>query len=185
MQSNIFTQITNIVTLLLVAMFFSCESNIKDVSKIYLSEFIPISEAENIHLKHTDSGRVKAVLISSKMLDYSNARFPYTEFPQGVHIITYDDKKNKTNIFAEYGISYSKTKTIELKNRVKIITYDNKTLETDLLYYNTELQWFFTDEKCKFSNIEGDYSYFKGFDCSKDFKKINAHALTGETTISE
>lgn len=168
-----------------IACSFSCEGNFKDVSKIYRREFVPVSEAETINLKYTDSGTVKIILKSAKMLDYSNVRFPYTEFPEGLHLIAYDEKGNISNIYANYGISYPKTDIIDLRNKVKIVTHDNKILETEQLYYNRKDEWFFTDEKCKFSNQNGDFSYFQGFDCSKDFKIINAHALMGQANIND
>lgn len=172
-----------IVTTLVVTMFFSCESNFKQVTKINLREFVPVSEGEKIHLKYTDSGKINAILKSDKMLDYSNMKFPHTEFPNGIHLIAFDKNGQTTNIYASYAISYTETKLIELRDNVKIVTADQKTLETNKIYYNRNEEWFFTDENCKFYNSNGDYTYFKGFDCSKDFKIINAHALMGQANV--
>jgi hypothetical protein len=37
-----------------------------------------------VNLKYTDSGRITAILVSSKMLDYTTVDFPFTEFPKGL-----------------------------------------------------------------------------------------------------
>ena len=73
--------ILHIVTVFTVTMFFSCKNNFKEVQKIGISEHEPIGVAENINLKYTDSGKIKANLISPKMLDYSNRDFAFSEFP--------------------------------------------------------------------------------------------------------
>ena len=57
------------------------------VQKIGISENEPIGVDYNINLKYTDSGRVSANLISTKMLDYSNRDFSFYEFTDGVYYI--------------------------------------------------------------------------------------------------
>ena len=64
----------------------SCESNFKEIQKSMISEFAPSGESDSINLKYTDSGRIKSILISSKMLDYASLKFPFTEFPQGINV---------------------------------------------------------------------------------------------------
>jgi hypothetical protein len=58
------------------------ESNFKEIQKINFSEFVPGSDADMVNLKYTDSGRITAILVSSKMLDYTTVDFPFTEFPR-------------------------------------------------------------------------------------------------------
>lgn len=174
-----------IVTAFVVTMLFSCESHLKDVSKIDLKQFIPNSEAKDINLKHTDSGLVVAHLISPKMLDYSNLTFPYTEFPTGLHLILFEKGKKTADIYAKYGISYSDTKMIELRDSVRVVTVDYKSLATEQLFYNQSEEWFYTDVDCKYSSSQGDYSNFKGFDCNRDFSIVKAQALSGATNIKE
>ncbi len=185
MQRNYFQRLLYIVTTFVVTMLFSCESNFKNVSKIDFRAYVPNSEAQVINLQHTDSGRILATLKSPKMLDYSNVKNPFTEFPDGVHLTIYDANGKMSNIYAKYGVSYSDTKIIDLRDSVKIVTSDNKILETQQLYYNQKSEWFFTDKKCKFYSTPEDYSYFQGLDCSRDFKIVHAHALSGSTNINE
>ena len=156
MPKHVFKITIHLVTAIAVTLLFSCENNLKNVSKFNLQKFVPVSEALTIDLQHTDSGKIVAILKSPKMLDFSNAQFPYTEFPDGIHLTVYDKKGQTSNIYASYGVSYTDTKIIDLRDSVKIVTYDNKILQTEQLYYNQMEEWFFTDKKCKFSNTEGD-----------------------------
>lgn len=162
------------------AMFFSCESNFKDVQKINVANFAPMGEADTINVKYTDSGKVKAILVASKMLDFGNAAFPYTEFPKGVDITLYDDKQQKSFIVSDYAIRYAGTDIIDLQGNVKITSSDGKFLETTQLYYDQKREWFFTEKKCKLTLGTGNEFYTKGFDASRDFKDISGQAFFGE-----
>ena len=85
-----------VVTVFAVTLFFGCESNFKEVQKINFSDFVPGGDADNVNLKYTDSGLIKSILVSPKMLDFSNVEFPFTEFPKGIDVTLYDNKAKRT-----------------------------------------------------------------------------------------
>jgi LPS export ABC transporter protein LptC len=157
----------------------SCESNFKDVQKMGVSEFAPSGDADSINLKYTDSGRITANLISPKMLDYATVEFPYTEFPNGIHLTLYDKNGKETYIDAAYAISHKATNIIDLQGKVKISNQNGDLLETEQLYYDQKNEWFFTEKKFKFTSPKG-VSYGEGIDFSKDFKKVNSQKVSGE-----
>ena len=157
----------------------SCESNFKDVQKMGVSEFAPSGDADSINLKYTDSGRITANLISPKMLDYATVEFPYTEFPNGIHLILYDKNGKETYIDAAYAVSHKATSIIDLQGKVKISNQNGDLLETEQLYYDQKNEWFFTEKKFKFTSPKG-VSYGEGIDFSKDFKKVNSQKISGE-----
>ena len=82
--------------LLLVMAFYSCESNFKEVQKQNFSEFAPSGEADDFNMKYTDSGKIKSILISPKMLDYASVTYPFTEFPKGINVTLFDVNNKKT-----------------------------------------------------------------------------------------
>lgn len=168
-----------------VTMLFSCESNFKEVQKINVSNFAPMGETDTVNLKYTDSGRVKAILVSAKMLDYGNAAFPYTEFPVGVDITLYDAQQQKSYVVSDYAIRYKQTDVIDLQGNVKITSHDGKILETTQLYYDQKREWFFTEKKCKLTLGPGNEFYTKGFDASRDFKNISGQTFFGEGQASD
>lgn len=177
---NIKKIVLNLIIALTIAFFVSCESNFKDVQKINVTTFSPVGEADTVNLKYTDSGKIKAILISPKMLDFSNASFPYTEFPKGVDVTLYDEKNAKSLVSSDYAITYKGTDIIDLQGNVKITSEDGKILETTQLYYDQKREWFFTEKKCKLTLSPGNVFYTKGFDASKDFKDISGQAFFGE-----
>ena len=155
--------IRNLVTAIVVTLFFSCKNNFNEVQKVGVLQNQPIGEAENIDLKYTefkeDTVRLLANLLSPKMLDYSNRDFPFSEFPDGIELKVYDDNNNKTTITSRYAIYYTETDIIDLRGNVVIATKDNDTLFTEQLYYNEKLEWVFTNQPF----------YFKFFCFSNNF----------------
>ena len=167
-----------VVTVFAVTLFFGCESNFKEIQKSNFSEFVPSSDADMVNLKYTDSGRITAILVSSKMLDYASISFPFTEFPKGIDVTLYDKKAKKTFIKSNYAISYKGSGIIDLQGKVKISTEDGQMLETEQLYFDQKNDWFFTERRFKFTDPKG-VSNGQGIDFSKDFKVVNSQKITG------
>ncbi|HJS01392.1 MAG TPA: LPS export ABC transporter periplasmic protein LptC [Flavobacterium sp.] len=173
-----------VVMALAVTLFFGCESNFKEVQKINFKEFTPTGDVDKVNLKYTDSGFVKAVLLSSKMLDYAAVDFPFTEFPKGINLTLYDKNAKKTIITSNYAISYKRTNIIDLQGKVKIVSENGQVFESEQLYYDQKNEWFFTEKKFKFTDLKGA-SNGQGIDFSKDFKVINSQRITGEVLTAE
>jgi len=169
---------------LIVTLFLGCESNFKEVQKSNFSEFVPSGEAEKINLKYTDSGRITAILVSPKMMEYATVAFPFTDFPKGVDVTLYDKNNKRTIILADYATSYKSTNIIDLKGNVTISSQDGQILETDQLYFDQKNEWFFTEKSFKFTDPKGT-SNGQGIDFSKDFKVINSQKITGEIESDE
>ncbi|MEP1490060.1 MAG: LPS export ABC transporter periplasmic protein LptC [Algibacter sp.] len=173
-----------IVTAIVVTMFFSCNNNLKQVNKIGISENEPIGEAEDINFKKTDSGRVKAILISPKMLDYSNRSYPYKEFPKGIDLELFDENNKRSNILADYAITYDQTDLIDLRGHVKLITADKDTLFAEQLYYDNSKGWIFTNRPVTFRTGQ-DLIHGNGFDSNSKFSNAEVLEVTGIVTLDE
>ena len=179
--TRIMKKIVEYIAVFLAILFLqSCESNLKDVQRIYKTSFVPTGEADSINLKYTDSGRVKSILQSLKMIDYSTAKNPFVEFPKAVLVTLIDANGNKTIVVADKAISYKKTEVIDLIGNVKIQTYDGKVLATNQLYFDQKNEWFFTEEAFTFKDADGSFLQGIGIDFSKDFKIFNMQNNNGE-----
>jgi len=179
MTFNKFTFRNRTLLLLLVMAFFSCESNFKEVQKQNFSEFAPSGEADDFNMKYTDSGRIKSILISPKMLDYASVTFPFTEFPKGINVTLFDINNKRTFVTSNYAVSYKVPNLIDLQGNVRITNEMGQVLETSQLYFDQKNEWFYTEKKFKFTDPKG-VSYGEGIDFSKDFKIVNSQSITGE-----
>lgn len=173
-----------LVSICTILFLGSCDSSLKEVQKINVSEFSPSGDADSITLKYTDSGKIKAVLVASKMLDYATVKYPFTEFPNGVNVTLYDQKARRTFIRSDYAIQFKGTDLIDLQGNVKISTEDNQVLETQQLYFDQKNEWFFTEGKFKFTAPKGN-SIGEGIDFNKDFTIMNTQKFSGEIEQSE
>jgi LPS export ABC transporter protein LptC len=144
-----------------------------------VSEFTPSTEADDFDLKYTDSGRIKSVLVSPKMLDYATVEFPFTEFPQGIDVTLFDNKEKKTFVSSDYAVSFKGTNIIDLRGNVRITNETGQIMETEQLYFDQKNEWFFTEKKFKFTDPKG-VSVGQGIDFRKDFKIINSQRMSGE-----
>jgi hypothetical protein len=66
---------------------------ILEVQKINVTEFTPSGDADKVNLKYTDSGFIKVVLLSPKMLDFLQLIF--YGIPKGIDVTLYDNKGKK------------------------------------------------------------------------------------------
>ena len=164
---------------LLCLQFFSCDSNIKEVQKSVLSEFKPNGESKGFNVKYTLNGKIKSIIISQKMLDYTSVKFPFTEFPDGINVTLYDDNAEKTYVVSKYAVKFKKSDLIDLRGSVKITNDKGQMLETDQLYFDQKNEWFFTEKRYKFTDPKG-VSFGEGLDFSKDFKIINSQQISGK-----
>jgi len=184
MNSIIKNSIICMVTVLTVTMFFSCKDNFKEVQNIGLLSDKPITEAENINTKYTDSGRLKSHLISPKMLDFSNRKFSFVEFPEGINFTIYDENGNKNNVIADFAMIYNDTDLIDLQGNVIVSTYTNDTLFTEQLFYDQKREWMFTNKPVKFRHKDA-IDLGTGFDANKDFTIANVLEYSGTFYIDE
>ncbi|WP_242131461.1 LPS export ABC transporter periplasmic protein LptC [Aestuariivivens marinum] len=173
-----------IVIVLTVAMFFSCKDNFKDVQNMGISENEPVGIAENFNYKYTDSGKIRAVLISSRMLDFSNREFDYFEFPEGITLDLFDDENNKSVVVSDYAINYGKTNLIDLQGNVRIMTHKKDTLFAEQLYYDSDKNWIFTNKPVTFKTAT-DIIHGNIFDSDTDFNKANVLDPTGNISVED
>ena len=181
MSRNRYYILKSIVAILFVAMLFSCTNNSNEVRALFLERNVPVGISKNINLVYKDSGRVTLKLTSKLLNDYSNRKeHPYNEFPIGLKIITIENNSaDSISIKSNYGLSYTKMLTSELKDSVVIINYKNKSrLETEQLFWDQNTDYFFSEQPFKLTTETGVF-YGVGFESKKDLSNFLAKKLTG------
>lgn len=168
----------NIATLIIVAMFFSCGNNLKEIEDFLAEKNLPISDAKNIYLVETDSGKMKTKLIASVMNDFSNRKnHPFIEFPDGIKVVNYNKSNDSVILTADYSINYSLTNISEVKGNVKVFNYaDSSQLITEQLFWDAKEHYFYTEKNVvliqKTDTIRGI-----GFESNEDLTKSNMKSI--------
>ena len=179
--------VKNIAASCIVAMFFSCGNNSKEVNNFLITRNLPIGVAKNTKHIYKDSGRVTLKLITPLLKDFSNrTEHPYNEFPEGIKLITFENKEGDSiTILGDYALTYTKTLISELKGDVVIVNHkDQSKLYTDQLFWDQNTDYFFSERKFKYTNPT-DTIYGVGFESKKDLSKFSAKQTTGALTIKE
>ena len=185
MNIKIIDHILVMVAASAATILFSCKNNFKDIQQIGVLQNGPVGEAKNINLKYTDSGQIKANLLSPKMLDYSNRAFAFSEFPDGIHLNLFDDENHKSTVLADYAISYSETDLIDLQGNVVMITYTNDTLFADQMFYDQKHERLFTNFPVRFSFSSGNSGKGNIFDSDTKFENYEILEGSGSANVDE
>jgi len=167
MIKRIKTYIIYLVTAFAVTLCFSCKGKGEEIRKSRIKSDAAIAEGTGINLKYIDSGKVTAHLKTPLLKDFSNAGFPYKEFPEGLEVVFIDKNGEKSIITSKYAIQY--TKLIDLQQDVTLLTSDSVTLNAQQLYWDQSNNWIFTDQPYTLITADGSHNNGDLFDSNKDF----------------
>lgn len=165
-------------------LYISCEDNSKILKEINTDRQDPIGTAKNIRMVYTDSIKIQAILTAPSHIDYTNLDFKYSEFPDGLRVVFYDDTGNENEVLANYGLLYNDTKLIDLKGDVELKSHEGSVLRTNQLFWDAENEWLFTEQPFKFKDKDYDFDAIR-LDTNKDFTKFQTGNLIGTITVSE
>lgn len=165
----------------MVAMFFSCTNNAKEVRNFLAEKNLPIAVAKNAHHIYKDSGKITSKLTTPLLHDFSNRKdHPYNEFPEGIKIVTIDKNGiDSTTVTGNYALSYTRTSISEIRGNVVVVNHTAKSkLATDQLYWDQKLGYFFSEDKFILIK-EKDTFIGVGFESKEDLTKWIAKDVTG------
>lgn len=156
-------------SLVLAITLFACESRYKEVRQLSFSDEAPLAEAKGVNLKYTDSGKIVSNLISEKIFDYSNQKFPYQEFLDGVKVYFWNETGEKTTVMADNAMRFIDLHLVDLRDNVVIITADSVELHAEQLYWSQERNWLFTNKPYTIKFKDGSFNQGTAFDSNEDF----------------
>ena len=174
----------NVFSVFAVILHFSCDDGSSTLKQINQFNENPVGIAYDIHMTYTDSAEVKAILTAPLNLDYTHLSFKYSEFPEGLKIIFYNDNNEENTVVADYGILYNQTKIVDLQGNVVLLSNDGSRLETSQMYWDSEKEWLFTEQPFTFKNINYDMAAIR-LDTNREFSKFQTGNLTGTMLVKE
>ena len=184
MQFYLFKILKKGFSVFAVTLFFSCDDGSSTLKQINRFNENPVGIAYNIHMTYTDSAVVKAILTAPVNLDYTHLSFKYSEFPEGLKIIFYNNNNEENTVVADYGILYNQTKIVDLQGNVVLLSHDGSRLETNQMYWDSEKEWLFTEQPFTFENVNYDMAAIP-LDTNKEFSKFQTGKLTGTMLVEE
>lgn len=116
------------------------------IRELTAQDTIPAEIARGVRIISSDSAKVQMVL-TTPLLYQIGGDNPYIEFPEGLHISTYNHQNELvTELDAEYGKRFEREKRMLVEKNVVIINHQNgKKLLTERLYWNEATNKIYND----------------------------------------
>ncbi len=170
--------------LLALLFFSSCENDPKEIEnwtkKTELRE-----EAKTIESYLSQSGVMKAKLIAPLMYRYQRDTV-FTEFPNTLHVDFYDDSvRVESWLTAKYGIYYDNLNKVFLRDSVVVINKEGDTLRTPELWWDQNMQKFYTTKPSRIDGKDKHIYCRDGIDAPQDMKVFTCHFPTGPFNLKE
>ncbi len=144
------------LVILPAAMLFSCSEELPVINQFESVEEIPTVTLENAHITYTENGFTKGKLQAPIIQTFDGAIEPYTDFPEGISIVMYNDQNIiETSMTANRAIYYQTKKSWEATGNVVISNIKGDILRTEKLYGDDKEKKIFTNELVKITQADG------------------------------
>ncbi len=128
-------------------LFWSCENDIAKIKAFSAPEELPTLTAYNFETVSSDSGKVKYFLKAPELLRFESDGQPFLEFPQGIHIVKYNNKQEViSNITAGYAKQLINEKKWEAKINVIAINAQGDSLKTEQLFLDEKTENIYSEK---------------------------------------
>lgn len=159
----------NIAILLGLAMFFSCQPDLKQIENITKMADLPVETAENVKIIYSVDAKIQMIMEAPLMVRFEDER-QYMELPKGLVMTFYDASMNVTSrISANYAIRYLDKEVIEARNDVVVENIENnEKLNTEELIWDRTRGLIYTEKFVKITTQE-EVLYGNGFESDEQF----------------
>ncbi|MBN2175393.1 MAG: LPS export ABC transporter periplasmic protein LptC [Bacteroidales bacterium] len=174
----------SIIIFFLFLSLVSCENDIKTINSLTMIDSLPLEYFRDIEVTYSDSGKIQAFLKSPYMIRVES-KDPFMEFPEGFQAIFYDSlHRPKSEIKANYGISYEDKKIMEARNNVIVKNIEKgERLDTEHLIWDRKKSTFYSDVFVKITRAD-EVLYGDGLTSDQNFDRYTIKNPTGEFEIN-
>jgi LPS export ABC transporter protein LptC len=188
LNNTIHTKTAGSIFLLLavIVLTWSCQSNTPDEIKAAVDEEnFPSLSVHDLETAITDSGQVAYRFITPEMNKYDNREEPYTEFPQGLHLIIYNDQQEiDAQIKSQYGIYHQSEKLWELQDNVEAVNFKNEVINTEQLFWDSNKHTIYSDEFIKITTEQEILTGY-GFESDERLENYTIKRISGILSVEE
>ena len=157
----------------------ACENDVNEVRE--LSKKKPsIEEGKNIDSYLSMNGKVHAHLTAPVLIRYQGDSAKKSEFPKSLHVDFYNDSmKVESQLSALYGRYMENENKVFLRDSVVAFNTKGDTLFCKEMYWDQNLQKFYTDKRVVLSKGYGTTFLVgvKGMTCSQDMTQVTLYEM--------
>jgi LPS export ABC transporter protein LptC len=181
------------LSFLLKSLFFgglilicACENDIEKINSLTANSLPEIS-GKKVEIIYSDSGKVKMQLNANEIRQFAKAERPYIEFPQGIHVIFFDDSvKHESEILADYAKYYQEDRFWEARGNVMAVNLKSgKKLNTEELFWDEKLEKIYSNSFSRIETERGTFYGQKGFESNQKLTHWKLKESKGSLTIKD
>ena len=137
------------ITAFVAVMLFSCSNPDAIVMEMGSDDTLSGVIADSVVFYRSDSGRVNLELHAPRLVRMETED-DIMEFPLGFDVYMYDHGQPTTELHADYGKSFGKTRVIEAEGNVVVKNFgSDETMYSDKLFWYQDLKTIYTRSHVK------------------------------------
>ncbi len=152
------------------AIITGCKGDTEAIHYFSDKKTIPGVTAYNSEVVYTEDGKIVLKVLAPETVYYQFADEPYTEFPKGITVFTYDkDLNQESSLTSKYAIYYEKKLLWQAKTNVVAKNRKGEVLYTEELYWDQTKHIIYTNVNVKINSLSG-IIYGKGMVADENFE---------------
>ncbi|MBE0663380.1 MAG: LPS export ABC transporter periplasmic protein LptC [Bacteroidales bacterium] len=174
------------IIILWMIMLFSCENDMALVNEMTKRDTLPVVSSYNIAVHYSENG-IPQFIMEAPVANFYAGEDPRQEFPEGFYVTFFDSLMNKkSELLADYGVSYEKRKLMEARRKVIVINHEkNEKLNTEHMIWDQAEKKIFSDVFVKITT-QSDVLYGEnGFEAHESFNDWVIRKTSGEFEIED
>jgi len=179
---TIITKVFYFLNAFLILFFVSCENDIKKINLITSKNLYPDESAKNIEIIKTNSGKIVYKLSAPEIQVFGKSEKPYTLFPKGLTMLTYNNyPKIESSFSAEYAKYYENEKLWEARNNVEATNNKGEKINTEQLFRDETKKIIYSNKFTRITSADGIFYGEKGFEADENFTKWKLKNIKNST----
>jgi LPS export ABC transporter protein LptC len=164
----------------------SCENDIRQINMTSTPDTLAVETIQDINVAQSENGKLSLVLTGPLMERYEGDD-PYIEFPEGVHVIFYDTlRRIKSELSANYGISFEKRNIMEARGNVVVINHlKNEQLDTEHLIWDRNKKIIYSEVFVKVTTPDKIIFGENGLTSDEQFESWKLKKVRGDIRVSK
>lgn len=165
-------------------LFSACESNTEAVQYFSDKKNIPGVTVYNSEVTYTEDGKIKIKILAPITIYYQFSEEPYTDFPEGITVHTYDDTLGvESNLTAKQAVFFEKKNLWQAKNNVVAKNRKGEVLYTEELFWDQRKKIIYSNVNVKINSVNG-VIFGKGLTSDETFDSWEIkEPYNGEITV--
>jgi len=175
-----------LLAFILLIMLSSCENDVETVNILSAPDTLPAEIIHDMEVIQSEHGKVQFIL-TSPLLERYEGKDPYIEFPEGVKIVFYDSLQIiKSELTANWGISWEKRKVMEAKNNVVVINHETQEqLDTEHLVWNQNDKLIYSEVFVKITTPDKTIYGENGMEADEEFNSWKLKKVKGDIIVDK